>query len=98
LLSTNSEGTPERTRENNTRISDALLQTTRWKEARTTQTRRKKEEVRSDEWVAMRGAQNLEGNSLVLLQTNCRSILNKFFDFWNLVDIYNPDVIIGTES
>jgi hypothetical protein len=43
------------------------------------------------------GAQN-EGKSLVLLHVNCRSIYNKALEFWNLVDTYNPDVIIGTES
>jgi hypothetical protein len=31
------------------------------------------------------------------LQVNCRSIYNKALDFWNLVDTYNPDVVIGTE-
>ena len=36
--------------------------------------------------------------SLVLLQVNCRSIYNKALEFWNLVDTYNPDIIIGTES
>ena len=35
--------------------------------------------------------------SLVLLQVNCRSIYNKALEFWNLVDTYNPDIIIGTE-
>jgi hypothetical protein len=39
-----------------------------------------------------------EGKSLVLLQVNCRSIYNKVLSFWNLVDTYNPDIIIGTES
>ena len=39
-----------------------------------------------------------EAKSLVLLQVNCRSIYNKALDFWNLVDTYNPDIIIGTES
>ena len=38
------------------------------------------------------------GKSLVLLQVNCRSIYNKALEFWNLVDTYNPDIIIGTES
>jgi hypothetical protein len=38
-----------------------------------------------------------EGKSLVLLQVNCISIYNKYLEFWNLVDTYNPD-IIGTES
>ena len=35
---------------------------------------------------------------LVLLQVNCRSIYNKVLEFWNLVDTFNPDIIIGTES
>ena len=39
-----------------------------------------------------------EGKSLVLLQVNCRSIYNKDLEFWNLVDTYNPDTVIGTES
>ena len=38
------------------------------------------------------------GKSLVLLQVNCRSIYNKALEFWNLVDTYNPDIIIGMES
>jgi len=38
------------------------------------------------------------GTPLVLLQVNCRSICNKILDFWNLIDTYNPDVVIGTES
>jgi hypothetical protein len=33
-----------------------------------------------------------------LLQVNCRSIYKKNLEFWNLVDTYNPDIIIGTES
>jgi len=33
-----------------------------------------------------------------LLQVNCRSICNKILEFWNLIDTYNPDVVIGTES
>jgi hypothetical protein len=33
-----------------------------------------------------------------LLQVNCRSIYNKTLDFWNLIDTYNPAVVIGTES
>lgn len=39
-----------------------------------------------------------KGKPLVVLQVNCRSIYNKALEFWNLVDIYNPDVVIGTES
>ena len=33
-----------------------------------------------------------------MLQVNCRSISNKILEFWNLVDTYNLDVVIGTES
>ena len=43
-------------------------------------------------------SQQIEGKELVLLHVNCRSILNKILEFWNFVDTYNPDVIIGTES
>jgi hypothetical protein len=39
-----------------------------------------------------------KGKSLVVLQVKCRSIYNKAIEFWNLVDTYKPDVIIGTES
>ena len=39
-----------------------------------------------------------ESKSLVLLQVNCRNIYNKALEFWNLVDMCNPDIIIGTES
>ena len=39
-----------------------------------------------------------EGKSLVLLQVNCRSIYKKALEFWNLVDTYNADIIIGTKS
>jgi len=51
-----------------------------------------------EERVATAGSQQVEDKPLVLLQVNCRSILNKTLEFWNLVDTYNPDVIIGTES
>jgi len=37
------------------------------------------------------------GKPLVLLQVNFRSIYNKAFDIWNLIDTCNPDVI-ETES
>jgi len=43
-------------------------------------------------------ARKNEGKLLVLLQVNCRSIYNKALELWNLVDTYNPDIIIGTES
>jgi len=48
--------------------------------------------------VAHTSAHKNGGKSLVLLQVNCRSIYNKALEFWNLVDMYNPDIIIGTES
>jgi hypothetical protein len=38
-----------------------------------------------------------EGKSLVLLQVNCKSIY-KVLEFLNLVDTYDPDIIIDTES
>ena len=38
-----------------------------------------------------------DGKSLVILQVNCRSICNKMVEFWNLVETYNADAIIGTE-
>ena len=36
-----------------------------------------------------------QGKSLVLLLVNYRSIYSKALEFWNLVDTYNPDMIIG---
>ena len=43
-------------------------------------------------------ARGPKGKSLVVLQVNCRSICSKVLEFWNLIDTYNPDVVIGTES
>ena len=43
-------------------------------------------------------APKTEFKSLVLLQLKCRSIHNKTLDFWNLIDTYNADVAMGTES
>ena len=48
--------------------------------------------------VAETSAYRTEGKSLVMLQVNCRSIYNKALEFWNLVDMHNPDRVIGTES
>jgi len=39
-----------------------------------------------------------EGKLLLLLQVYCRSICNKILEFWNLIDTYNLDIVIGTES
>jgi len=51
-----------------------------------------------EECVAVRVGHISEGKLLVLLQVNCRSICNKILEFWNLIDTYNPDVVIGMES
>jgi hypothetical protein len=40
----------------------------------------------------------IEGKPLVLLQVNCRSIHNKTLDFWNIINKYNLDVVIGKGS
>ena len=56
------------------------------------------EVVSSEGRVVTAGSQQIEGKSMELLQVNCRIILNKTLQFWNLVDTYDPDVIIGTES
>jgi hypothetical protein len=48
--------------------------------------------------VSVTSAYSIEGKSLVVLQVSCRSIHNKALEFWNLVDTYNPDVVIGMES
>ena len=58
----------------------------------------KAEASAEEERVAVTVAHLSEGNQLVLLQVNCRSICNKILVFWNLIDTYNPDVVIGTES
>ena len=62
------------------------------------QTRRELEVETSEEREITTGSHQIECKSLILLQVNCRIILNKASEFWNLVDTYNPDVIIGTES
>jgi hypothetical protein len=48
--------------------------------------------------VSVASAYSIEGKSLVVLQVNCRSTYNKALEFWNLVDTYIRDVVIGTES
>jgi len=47
--------------------------------------------------IAGASAYKIEGKSLVVLQVNCRSVYNKALEFWNLVDTYNLNVVIGTE-
>jgi hypothetical protein len=79
LLSANREGTPERTWKTIPPEHATLVWQTRRDEARTSLIRRETE-VMSDEWVAMRGAQRKERNSLVLLQVNHRSMERHRFD------------------
>jgi len=38
------------------------------------------------------------GKPLSWVQVNCRSVCNTILEFWNLIVIYNPDVVIGMES
>jgi hypothetical protein len=48
--------------------------------------------------IAETSAYRTEGKSLVVLKFNCRSVYNRALELWNLLDTYNPDVVIGTES
>jgi hypothetical protein len=48
--------------------------------------------------LSVESAYRSKGKSLALLQINRRSIYNKAIEFQNLVDTYNPHVIIGMES
>jgi hypothetical protein len=60
--------------------------------------RRETENEAEEKCVAVTVGHMTESKPLVLLQVNCRSISNKILEFWNLIDTYNPDVVIGTES
>jgi len=64
----------------------------------TTKPERRETEDKAEKSVAATMGHISEGNPLVLLQVNCRSIRNKILEFWNLIDTYNPDVVIGTKS
>jgi hypothetical protein len=58
-------------------------------------------EVNVGSWVkstAAGSAYRKVGKSLVVLQVNCRSVYNIAIELWNLVDTFNPDVVIGTET
>ena len=48
--------------------------------------------------VAEISVHRIKGKSLVVLQVNCRTVYNKELHFWNLVDMYSPNVVIGMES
>jgi hypothetical protein len=56
------------------------------------------EDKAEDEYITATEGHISESTPLVLLQVNCKSICNKILEFWNLIDTYNPDVVIGTES
>jgi hypothetical protein len=76
---------------------DANLENDGESEGTTNPAIRESEVVSSEECVLTARSKQVEGKPLVLLQVNCRSILNKILEFWNLIDTYNPDVIISTE-
>jgi len=99
MLNTSNDGTSERTWKTPIQENSTLT----WKmtervEGMTNPAMREPEPVSSEECVGSAGSPQIEGKPLVLLQVNCRSILNNILQFWNLVDTYNPDVILGTES
>jgi len=99
MLNASIEGTYERTRKTSTQENSTLTwKTTENVEGTTNPAKRESEVVSSEEPVGWAGSTQTEGKPQVLLQINCRSILCKILEFWNLVDTYNPDVIIGTES
>ena len=60
--------------------------------------RRETEDEAEEERVAVARGHRTKGKPLVLLQVNCRSICNKILEFQNLIDTYNPYVVIGTGS
>ena len=76
--------------------------TSAWKAAKsdkvtTNPVRRETVDETKEECVAATVAPMIEGKLLVLLQVDCRSYI-KALNFWNLIDTYNPEVAIGTES
>jgi len=60
--------------------------------------RRETEDETKEECVQATVAPMIEGKPLVLLQVICRNNYNKVLNFWNLIDTYNPDVVIGMDS
>ena len=57
---------------------------------------RKTEDEMKEECLAASVAHMTESKPLVLLHVNSRSIYNKTFDFWSVIDTYDP-AAIGTE-
>jgi len=64
----------------------------------TTKPERRETEDKAEECLAATVLHISGSKPLVVLQVNCRSICNKDLEFWNLIDTYNTDVVIGTES
>jgi hypothetical protein len=99
MLNVFNEGTSERRRRTSTEGNSTLTwKTTERVEGTTNPPVGESGVVLSEKCVFTAGSQQIEGKMLVLLQVNCRTTLNKILEFWNLVDTYNPDVVIGTES
>jgi hypothetical protein len=99
MRNASNNGTPEKTRKNSIQGKSTLTgKTTDIAERTTNQERRKTEVVPREERVASTWSTQIEGRPLALLLVYCRSICNKILVFWNLIDTYNPDVVIGTES
>jgi hypothetical protein len=78
MLNIFNEGTSERTRKTSTRENSTLiLKTTERVERTINPAMRESEVVSSEERVVTAVSQQVEDKSLVLLQVNCRIILNK---------------------
>jgi hypothetical protein len=98
-VGTSSEGTSGETG----LVTTQAHMTAAWKMAESDEStakpeRRRTEDEAEKECVAVTVGHMTEGKPLVLLQVNDRSTCNKILDFWNLINTYNPDVVIGTES
>ena len=88
MVGTSSEGTSGET---GMTIQEHLTSSSKTAESET-------EDETKEECLVATVAPMIESKPLVLLQVNCRIIYNKTLDFWNLIDTYNPDVVIGLES
>jgi hypothetical protein len=98
MLNVFNEVTSERTRRTYTEENSTLTwKTTEKVEGTTNPAVGDSGVVSSEKCVVTAGPQIIEGKPLVLLQVNCRIILNKILEFWSFVDTYNPDVVTGTE-
>jgi hypothetical protein len=82
MLNVFNEGTYERTQKTSTHENSTLT----WKmtdrvEGMMNPAMRESEVVSSEECIVTAGSRQIEGKPLVLLQVNCRSILNKILEF-----------------